>query len=50
MSSSLSKILDTGINVLKNKSQIMKNKKIYYEISTIYECVEKLLMAIVCNI
>jgi len=40
MSSSLSKILETGINVFKNNSQTMKNTK-YYEISTIYECVEK---------
>ena len=30
MSSSLSKILETGINVFKNNSQIMKNTK-YYE-------------------
>ena len=40
MSSSLSKILETGINVFKSYSQIMKNTK-YYEISIIYECVEK---------
>jgi len=32
MSSSLSKILETGINVFKSNSQIMKNTK-YYEIS-----------------
>ena len=49
MSSSLSKILETGINVFKSNSQIMKNTK-YCEISTINECVEKLSMTIVCNI
>jgi len=33
MSSSLSKILETGINVLKsNYHQIIKNKKKYFEI------------------
>ena len=47
--SSLSKILETGINVFKSNSQIMKNKK-YYEISTIFKCIEKLSMTIVCNI
>ena len=40
MSSSLSKILETGINVFKGNFQIMKNTK-YYEKSTIYECVER---------
>ena len=35
MSSSLSKILETGINVFKSNSRIIKNKK-YYEISTLY--------------
>ena len=40
ISSSLSKILEIGINVFKSNSKIMKNTK-YYEISTIYECVEK---------
>ena len=40
MSSSLSKILKTGINVFKRNSQIMKNTK-YYDISTIYDCAEK---------
>ena len=40
---SLLKILETGINVLKSNFQIIKNKN-YYEISTIYECVEKLSM------
>ena len=49
MSSSLSKILETGINVFKINYQIIKNKK-YYEISIIYECVEKLSMIIGCNI
>ena len=39
MSSSLSKTLETGINVFKSNSQIMKNTK-YNEISPIYECVE----------
>ena len=33
MSSSLSNIIESGINVLKSNSQIIKNKK-YYEIST----------------
>ena len=41
MSSSFSKIYETGINVFKSKYQIVRNKKKYYEISTIYECVEK---------
>ena len=49
MSSSLSIILETGINVFKSNSQIIENTK-YYEISTIYECVEKLSMTIACNI
>ena len=49
MSSSLPKILETGINLFKSNSQIMKNTK-YYEISTFYECVEKLSMTIFCNI
>ena len=49
MSSSLSKILETWINILKRNSQIIKNEKCY-EISTIYECVEKLSMTIGCNI
>ena len=40
MSSSLSKILQTEMHVFKSNSQIMKNKK-YYEILTIYECIEK---------
>ena len=40
MSSSLSKILEAGLNVFKRNSQIMKNTK-YYEISTIYEWVAK---------
>ncbi len=40
MSSSLSKIFGTGINVFKSNFQIIKNLK-YYEISTINECVEK---------
>ena len=31
-----------GINVFKSNSQIMKNTK-YYEISTIYECVSKII-------
>ena len=48
MSFSLSKILKTGINVFKISSQIMKNTK-YYEIPTIYECVEKESMTIVCS-
>ena len=47
MSSSLSKILETGINVFKSNYQIIKK---YYQISTIYECVEKLSMIIGCNI
>ena len=42
-------MLETGIHGFKSNSQIMKNKK-YYEISTIYECVEKLSMTIGCNI
>ena len=46
MSSSLSKILEIGINVFKSNFQIIKIK--YYEISTIYECVEKLSMIIGC--
>jgi len=41
MSSLLSKILKTGINVFKSNSQIIKNKK-YYEISTIYDCIKKI--------
>ena len=45
MSSSLSENLETEINVFKSNYQIIKNKK-YYEISTIYECVEKLSMII----
>ena len=45
MSSSLSKILEAGINVFKSNYQIIKNKK-YYEILTIYERVEKLSMNI----
>ena len=49
MSSSLSEILETGINVFKSNSQIVKNEK-YYELSTRYECVEKLSMVIVFNI
>ena len=49
MSSSLSKILETGINVFKSNFQILKIKK-YYEILTIYECVEKSSMIIGCNI
>ena len=49
LSSSLSKILETGINVFKSNSQIMKNSK-YYKISAIYKCVEKYSMTIVCNI
>ena len=49
MSSSLPNFLETGINVFNSNSQIMKNTK-YYEISTIYECVEKWSMTIVCNI
>ena len=48
MSSSLSKILETEINVFKSNFQIIKNEK-YYEISTIYECVGKLSMIIGCN-
>ena len=40
MSSLISKILQTEMNVFKSNSQIMKNKK-YYEILTIYVCVEK---------
>ena len=40
MSSLLSKILETGINVFKNNKLILKNEK-YYEISTINECVGK---------
>ena len=40
MSSSLSKILETGINVFKINYKIIKNIN-NYEISTIYECVEK---------
>ena len=39
MSSSLSKNLETEINVFKSNYQIIKNKK-YYEISTLYECVK----------
>ena len=34
------KILETGMNVFKSHSQIIESKK-YYEILTIYECVEK---------
>ena len=49
MSPSLLKILKTGINVLKSNYQIIKYKK-YYEISTTYECFEKLLLIIGCNI
>ena len=49
MSPSLSKILETGINVFKSNYQIIKNKK-YYEISTIHECVEKLSIIIGRNI
>ena len=45
MSSSLLKILEPGINVFKSNSQITK-KKIFWNISTIYECVEKLSMII----
>ena len=41
MSSSISKFLETGMNVFKSNSQIIKNIKKYYEISTTYECVEK---------
>jgi len=48
MSSSLSKILGTGINFSKVTLRSWKLKK-YYEISTIYECVEKKSMIIVCN-
>ena len=36
-SSSLLKIHETGINVFKSNYQIIKNKKIKYEISTIDE-------------
>ena len=46
MSSSLSKILETGVNVFKINYQIIKKK--YYEILTLYECVEKLSMIIGC--
>jgi len=49
MSFSLSKILETGINVFKRNNKIIKNKK-YYEILTRYECVKKLSMIIGCNI
>ena len=38
MFSSSSKILDTGLNVFKSNSWIIKNKK-YYEISTIYKII-----------
>ena len=48
MSFSLSKILGTGINFSKVTLRSWKLKK-YYEISTIYECVEKKSMIIVCN-
>ena len=48
MSSSLSKILEPGINVFKRNCQIMKNKK--YDILTTYECDEKLSMIFGCNI
>ena len=41
MSSSISKFLETGMNVFKSNSQIIKNIQKYYEISTKYECVEK---------
>ena len=47
MSSLLSKILETGIHVFKRNSLIIKIKK-YNEISTIYECVEKLSMLMIC--
>ena len=49
MSSSESKIIEIGINVFKRNCQFIKVKKKYYEISTIYECVEKLSMIIGCN-
>ena len=49
MSSSLSKILKTGIFVFKSNYQVIKIKT-YYKISTIYECVEKLSMIFGCNI
>ena len=45
MPSSLPKILETGINVIKINYQIIKNK-LYYEISIKYECAEKLSMII----
>ena len=34
------KILQSGMNVFKSRSRIIESKK-YYEIVTIYECVEK---------
>ena len=50
MSSSLSKVPETGINVFKSNSLSYKKNEKYYEMSTIYECVEKLSMIIGCNI
>ena len=49
MSSSLPKILETGIHVFISNSQIITIKT-YYEKSTIYKCGERQSMTIVCNI
>ena len=49
MSSSLTKILETGINFFISNSQIITIKT-YYEKSTIYKCGERQSMTIGCNI
>ena len=49
MSSSLPKILETGINVFISNSQI-KTIKTYFEKSNIYKCGERKSMTIGCNI